>query len=155
MLACEHDPVRVAAMIAAAPPEVLALRAVSALVARFGFELRPGAAPEEVPERRAARSPETTEKPAEKAREGSTTFEVAEWCRAHAIPAEVVGRWVWVKFENKPDDSTRDALKARGFRWVKARSQWAHACGIRSRRGPGDPRERYGSVPVLGEEGGA
>lgn len=140
-------------MIASAPPSVRRLRAVATLADRLGVSDEPPAAP--APERRASRTAEPAEKATPKPEESPTTLEVAEWCRSQHIPAEIVGRWVWVKFDGKPPETVRDALKARGFRWVKARGQWAHACGVRSRRGPGDPRERYGSVPVLGDEGGA
>ena len=74
--------------------------------------------------------------------------DVIEFCKAHGFPADVVGRWVWIRFDEKPDQATRDILKAAGFRWVKIRGQWAHNCGYHSRRGKGNPRWKYGSVPV-------
>ena len=74
--------------------------------------------------------------------------DVIAWCQRNDIPADVVGRWVWVRFDAKPSESIRDSLKAVGFRWVKHRGEWAHNCGWVSRRGPGRPRDKYGSVPV-------
>ena len=74
--------------------------------------------------------------------------DVIEFCKRHGFPADVVGRWVWIRFDEKPDARTRDLLKGAGFRWVKIRGQWAHNCGYHSRRGKGNPRWKYGSVPV-------
>ncbi len=74
--------------------------------------------------------------------------DVIEFCKVHGFPADVVGRWVWIQFDSKPDADTRTLLKAAGFRWVKARMQWAHNCGYHSRKGKGNPRWKYGSVPV-------
>src|ERR1041384_2556510 len=80
----------------------------------------------------------------------SSTTEVLEFCRALALPADLVGRWVWIRFDAKPSQEIRDTLKAAGFRWVKRRGQWAHNCGYWSKFNPrvNDPREIYGSVPV-------
>jgi hypothetical protein len=74
--------------------------------------------------------------------------DVIEFCKRHRFPADIVGRWVWIRFPEKPDRETRDMLKAAGFRWVNIRGQWAHNCGYRSRRGKGNPRWKYGSIPV-------
>ncbi len=74
--------------------------------------------------------------------------DVIAFCKLHDFPADVVGRWVWVKFPDKPDVETRELLKSAGFRWVKIRGQWAHNCGYQSRRGKGNPRYKYGSIPV-------
>jgi len=74
--------------------------------------------------------------------------DVIEFCKVHGFPADVVGRWVWIRFDEKPDTETRELLKAAGFRWVRARMQWAHNCGYHSRKGKGNPRWKYGSIPV-------
>jgi ribosome biogenesis GTPase A len=60
-------------------------------------------------------------------------IEVLEFCKVQALPARVVGKWVWVKFESKPNADIRQALKDFGFRWSKRRGQWAHNCGHHSR----------------------
>jgi hypothetical protein len=78
----------------------------------------------------------------------SSTLDVVEFCCHHSLPADVVGRWVWVEFRQKPPAETRELLKSNGFRWVKSRGQWAHCCGVRSKRGKGDPRWKYGEIPV-------
>jgi len=74
--------------------------------------------------------------------------DVLEFCKANGFPADLVGRWIWIRFDEKPDTETRDLLKAAGFRWIHKRGQWAHNCGCPSRRGKGNPRYKYGSVPV-------
>jgi hypothetical protein len=76
------------------------------------------------------------------------TLEIVQWCAAEHIPAELVGRWVWVQFPAKPAPEIIEKMKARGFRWVKTRGRWAHDCGHKSRRGKGDPRDKYGSVEI-------
>ncbi|MCX6644997.1 MAG: hypothetical protein NTY09_01355 [bacterium] len=78
----------------------------------------------------------------------SDLADVIEFCKVHGFPADVVGRWVWIRFDEKPDTETRELLKSVGFRWVKIRGQWAHNCGYHSRRGKGNPRWKYGSIPV-------
>ncbi|MBW7990168.1 MAG: hypothetical protein FVQ84_09165 [Planctomycetes bacterium] len=55
--------------------------------------------------------------------------EVLEYCKAENLPARVVGKWVWIKFENKPSAEIRAGLKSMGFRWSRRREQWAHNCG--------------------------
>lgn len=74
--------------------------------------------------------------------------DVIQFCKEKDLPADVVGRWVWLRFDAKPDEDTRTLLKGAGFRWVKTRGEWAHNCGHPSRRGTGEPRWKYGSVPV-------
>lgn len=78
----------------------------------------------------------------------NTTFDVVKWCADNDIPADLVGRWVWVKFDAKPSTEVRTALKAAGFRWCKNRGEWAHNCGHPSRRGTGNPRNKYGEVRI-------
>ena len=56
-------------------------------------------------------------------------IEVLEFCKAQNLPARVVGKWVWVKFESKPNAEIRQALKDFGFRWSNRRGQWSHSCG--------------------------
>jgi hypothetical protein len=56
-------------------------------------------------------------------------IEVLEFCREQSLPARVVGRWVWVKFDSKPNAEIRQSLKDFGFRWSKRRQQWSHNCG--------------------------
>ncbi len=78
----------------------------------------------------------------------SATSEVAAWCRARNLPAYIVGRWVWVEFDSKPDSGIREALKANGFRWSRRRGAWAHPCGHFTGRGSCDPFWKYGKVAV-------
>ncbi len=78
-----------------------------------------------------------------------TQVQVVIFCRENHLPAEVVGRWVWIRFDEKPSLGVRQTLKAAGFRWSSKREQWYHRCGWnRTGRGGPDPRYRYGSVSV-------
>jgi len=74
--------------------------------------------------------------------------DVIRFCQQRNLPAVVVGRWVWVYFEHKPSAELRHQIKTAGFSWVKNRQGWAHNCGYYSKQGHGDPRWKYGSVPV-------
>lgn len=69
----------------------------------------------------------------------------------HAAPrffhmAEVVGRWVWIAFEQKqPSDVTR-LLAEFGFHWNRARQVWQHPCRTYSAKAASrDPRTTYRS----------
>lgn len=75
-------------------------------------------------------------------------IEVLDFCVRHNLPAELVGRWVWLKFDQKPSKETRDKIKAVGFRWSRRRGKWAHNCGHPTTRSNGDPFWKYGVVPV-------
>ncbi len=60
--------------------------------------------------------------------------------------AEVVGRWVWVQFNEVPQAGLRQQLAQLGFHWNRARQAWQHPCGsFRDRAFRGDPRNKYGS----------
>ena len=81
--------------------------------------------------------------------ESKSIIEVLEYCKTHNLPARVVGRWVWVKFDSKPDEKTRQGLKDMGFRWSKRRGQWSHSCGIASRPARGyRPWDKYKTTMI-------
>ena len=75
-------------------------------------------------------------------------IDVIEFCRENNLPADVVGRWVWVEFKEKPSAEIRQAMKDYGFRWSSRRKEWAHNCGHPTKSGHCIPREKYGAVPV-------
>lgn len=60
-----------------------------------------------------------------------------------------VGKWVWIEFEKKPDQSVLIFLKTLGFFWNKERKAWQHPCGVMSKRSEDDPTEKY-QVKKLG-----
>jgi len=60
--------------------------------------------------------------------------------------AEVVGRWVWIQFEQPPAVQTRQQLAQLGFHWNNIRQAWQHPCGLyRHDAAAYDPRTVYGS----------
>ena len=59
--------------------------------------------------------------------------------------AEVVGEWVWIRFEAIPPQPTRTALAQIGFHWNNTRQCWQHPCGQLRTRGQQEPREKYAS----------
>lgn len=61
---------------------------------------------------------------------------------------EIVGRWLWAKFTNKPDKDMRQYLKDKGFRFNGKRKVWQHSCGIPCRHAPYDPRDKYHCLPA-------
>ena len=60
--------------------------------------------------------------------------------------AEVVGKWVWIQFDQKqPSDVTR-VLAELGFHWNRTRQSWQHPCGLfRDKAASYDPRMIYRS----------
>jgi len=76
---------------------------------------------------------ETVSQQSQSSKSEHSIIEVLEFCKAQSLPARVVGRWVWIKFDSKPDAEIRQALKDFGFRWSRRRGQWAHNCGHSSR----------------------
>ena len=69
--------------------------------------------------------------------------EIIEFCKVNKFIAELVGCWVWVSFDEKPDEETRSTLKAAGFRWVRKREKWAHNCGRPCRSSKSNPWDKY------------
>jgi hypothetical protein len=59
--------------------------------------------------------------------------------------AEVVGKWVWVRFTEQPAAEVRQQLAQFGFHWNRERQAWQHPCGKFSLGSQADPREKYSS----------
>ena len=59
--------------------------------------------------------------------------------------AEVVGKWVWVRFTEQPAAEIRQQLAQLGFHWNSQRQAWQHPCGSFSLGSQADPREKYSS----------
>ena len=63
--------------------------------------------------------------------------------------AEVVGKWVWIHFDDRQPVEVTRALAQLGFHWNKARQAWQHPCGAPCEEAATyDPRRRYGSRPA-------
>ena len=75
----------------------------------------------------------TLPKQSKTSKSNHSIIEVLEFCKTQNLPARVVGKWVWVKFDSKPSAEIRQALKDFGFRWSQRRGQWSHSCGYSSR----------------------
>ena len=75
--------------------------------------------------------------------------EVLEFAKARNLPARVVGRWVWIEFDSKPDSEIRQSLKDFGFRWSRRRGQWSHNCGHPTKPARGyRPWDKYQTVTL-------
>jgi len=59
--------------------------------------------------------------------------------------AEVVGKWVWVRFQECPCGTHRQQLAQLGFHWNRERQAWQHPCGQFSLSSSADPHEKYSS----------
>ena len=60
--------------------------------------------------------------------------------------AEIVGKWVWIQFDQKQPATVTSVLSELGFHWNSKRQSWQHPCGIfRDQSSPIDPRKKYGS----------
>lgn len=62
--------------------------------------------------------------------------------------AKVVGTWVWVEFEKRPEADVRDFLRFMGFHWNRKRQAWQHPCGSKVRARGGYPKLKYGARSV-------
>ena len=57
--------------------------------------------------------------------------------------AEVVGKWIWVQFEDVPAAEIRKQLSELGFHWNNGRRAWQHPCGLyRNEVSSVDPRNK-------------
>ena len=91
----------------------------------------------------------TLPKQSKTSKSNQSILEVLEFCKAQNLPARVVGKWVWIKFESKPSAEIRQAMKDFGFRWSKRRGQWSHSCGHTSRPARNyRPWDRYRTISV-------
>ena len=82
-------------------------------------------------------------------KEKHNQIDVIEFCRARHLDADIVGRWVWVKFDSKPSAEIRQAMKDFGFRWSKRRGQWSHSCGYSCRPARGyRPWDKYRTISL-------
>jgi hypothetical protein len=60
--------------------------------------------------------------------------------------AEVVGKWVWIQFDERQSYETTRRLAEFGFHWNGVRQAWQHPCGTFVLTATVyDPRTRYGS----------
>ena len=59
--------------------------------------------------------------------------------------AEVVGKWVWIRFDDKQPPTITAELSELGFHWNNRRQVWQHPCGEFMSGVYYDPRRRYGS----------
>ena len=77
------------------------------------------------------------------------TEAVVSLLRTHAPDffalAEVVGKWVWVRFADKQPPTITRQLAELGFHWNNKRQTWQHPCGRLTEGSHNDPRQRYGS----------
>jgi hypothetical protein len=67
------------------------------------------------------------------------------WMPAQYALAEVVGKWIWIRFEEAPIERVRADLSQLGFHWNNTRKVWQHPCGETLPRGTEEPREKYTS----------
>ncbi|MDR3458083.1 MAG: hypothetical protein P4N60_11595 [Verrucomicrobiae bacterium] len=59
--------------------------------------------------------------------------------------AEVVGKWVWVAFQDQPAAEIRQQLAQLGFHWNRERQAWQHPCGQFRLASVQDPHQKYSS----------
>jgi len=92
---------------------------------------------------------ETVSEQVKKNKSNHSIIEVLDYCQKQNLPARVVGKWVWIEFESKPDAEVRQGLKDMGFRWSRRRKQWAHNCGHSSRPARNyRPWDKYQTVSI-------
>jgi hypothetical protein len=59
--------------------------------------------------------------------------------------AEVVGKWVWIQFDDKQPRQITAELSELGFHWNNRRQVWQHPCGTMTPSSNQDPRRKYRS----------
>jgi hypothetical protein len=60
--------------------------------------------------------------------------------------AEIVGKWVWIQFNEKQPREVTSVLAQLGFHWNYKRQVWQHPCGMyRDEASVYDPRKKYRS----------
>ena len=60
--------------------------------------------------------------------------------------AEVVGNWVWIRFDDKQPAEVTSALSEFGFHWNRNRQVWQHPCAAyRPKASSRDPHTTYRS----------
>jgi hypothetical protein len=59
--------------------------------------------------------------------------------------AEVVGRWVWIQFDDRQPSKITAVLSEFGFHWNNRRQVWQHPCGTIAATSNQDPRRKYRS----------
>ncbi len=57
--------------------------------------------------------------------------------------AQVVGKWVWIQFDDRQPPEITAALSQFGFHWNRKRQTWQHPCGHFSTASHRDPRDKY------------
>jgi hypothetical protein len=55
----------------------------------------------------------------------------------------VVGKWLWIQFDEPQPRHITARLSELGFHWNKRRQAWQHPCGHFTASTPRDPREKY------------
>ena len=56
---------------------------------------------------------------------------------------QVVGKWVWIQFDERQSNQITAALSELGFHWNKNRQAWQHPCGQFCTGSRKDPRRYY------------
>ena len=56
---------------------------------------------------------------------------------------QVVGKWVWIQFEQKQPRTVTAELAQLGFHWNRRRQVWQHPCGQFVTGTRQDPRQKY------------
>lgn len=83
-------------------------------------------------------------------------FEVSHHLDGTAT-VELVGRWIWVTFERKPDKYTREYLKGEKFYWNRSRACWQCNNGHHSKNSPHPAhvlKIKYGAIEINEKERG-
>ena len=73
--------------------------------------------------------------------------------QAGDVDVDIVGNWIWVRFQSKPSENTRNWLKEHSYHWNHKRNVWQFA-GSPAGGSPAstvEVKHKYGSVTVAAE----
>jgi len=81
-----------------------------------------------------------------------STVEVVSFCLENNLNAEMVGKWVWVTFAEKPARQMCEALHRIGFVFSRRHRKWAHNCGHPTKSAfASDPFSKYPCRPIVAQ----
>jgi hypothetical protein len=60
--------------------------------------------------------------------------------------AEIVGTWIWITFQTRPDAAIREKLCDIGFIWNQKRGAWMHSCGAFTPHSKSHPKTKYATI---------
>ena len=88
-------------------------------------------------------TPKQDNPPQQQSKPNHSIDEAINFARHHSLNGVLIGKWLWVKFTEKPAEQVRKLLLDFGFRFSNRRQMWAFDGGISSQPSKGKPWDKY------------